>query len=529
MPGYCFQNCRDNRGFALVMVMVAAALLGILAITFLQKVSLRAKVSNIAELISYRDYVLRYYSDLVANRAAWECTKAHNPTLPGYLSTGLGASAGLPLNVFGVGNCVGDAALLTPNMRPEIPMVPYTTLDGTSVSFTDLWTPLVLPRPPYPSTFAGRRLNSGSQGDRLQERNSDPNFIISAVWDDGSVIAGAGTNSVKITLTMTYIGHLLDPKDNTSFDLEEKEAVIFMNRTPAKNCSDALAAGRGKYDDYREGTSFRGNKRRPTSYFGDQAVASVDAATRLITCSDAPLIIPPCYENDPADTTDYRGSSPIAGKDNLCASLHSLPAYKRWQRTGVCGGDYGNHAIADFDENTGYSKCSNPYVLVMRPARVASLNYCGNNFSGWPSGYDWEAIAIKGVTGDGDVECSLENAQIRGGRGVQVPIDCGTTGVTFFNYDGTAVCALKRGMYGLVAQNTYVKGRIVGGLVEYAEGANYNPGGRPAKPSKTYNVSRLKPCESGPTYNPSQGYACFKKSEYDKYKDKGFDDVKTVP
>ena len=78
-------------GFSIMTVMIGSIVVAALAVVYMQKARNKAQVAAIADIIAYRDYVFRYYSEVIANRMAWQCTKKVNADLLTYVNTGGGA------------------------------------------------------------------------------------------------------------------------------------------------------------------------------------------------------------------------------------------------------------------------------------------------------------------------------------------------------------------------------------------------------------------------------------------------------
>ena len=314
-------------GFGIGAVMVGSVVLGIFALSFMQNSKNSIESSLIAQLIAYRDSVLHYYAAIVSNRIAWRCTMLVNPSLRNYVSGGGGGGGSLTIS--DAGDC--RTALSGDIVVPDI---------GVYINFGD-----TLPIPISVGYVAPASFD----------------FHLQAEWQ-----AIGGGNGVEVTLTVIY------NRSNgpTNFALEDKQVKLYMNRTVAKDCSDGLSTSFGFYDDGGTGSEAE-------RYWGDTAVTSIDAETRLVTCWESgPLIIPPCYE----DSSDYHSA---------CSSSY----------LGMCPSHSGVKvpSIAGFDRSTGKTECSYDHVLIKRPSTTCSGG--GNGILGFDGSGNMICAHNRGFTG----------------------------------------------------------------------------------------------------------------------------------
>jgi len=198
-------------GFSIMTVMIGSAVVAALAIVYMQKARNKAQVATVTDIIAYRDYVFRYYSAVAANRMAWPCTLKANPALLAYVQDGGGATGPHNLqlqDVSGIGCVVGAGT-----GQEVIPDDGVGTAQGLGLR---LYTGL-------PETYDPSNINH--------------NLRIYTTWE------GLGRNAVRIRLAAAYNNE--HGQALTSFKMKEKEVYIYMNRHPARNCSDGVSAGFG--------------------------------------------------------------------------------------------------------------------------------------------------------------------------------------------------------------------------------------------------------------------------------------------
>lgn len=338
-------------GFSIMTVMIGSVVVAALAVVYMQKARNKAQVAAITDIIAYRDYVFRYYSEVAANRMAWPCTLKANPALQTYVNTGVGATG--PHNLWlhdadsdscvlsGVGKLIitgsgaGAAQGLGLMLYEDLPDTPVETYD--------------------PATHHMR---------------------VYTTWE------GLGNNAVRVRLAAKYNYE----RDNalTSFKIKEKETFIYMGRTPARNCGESLGH-LGFHDDRGAGT------RAPQRYFGDTALTSLNAETRLVTCwEQGPLIVPPCF--DLLETTDFPH----------CPSIASNPTY-----AGMCPDNlyFKVPAVAGFDPSTGETICENDFGLILGDRTSSNAIHCGTDTGN----------AFQGVKSNHYGQCSKQHSKKRFG------------------------------------------------------------------------------------------------------------------
>ena len=339
-------------GFSIMTVMIGSVVVAALAVVYMQKARNKAQVAAVTDIIAYRDYVFRYYTEVASNRMAWPCTLKANPSLQTYVQGG-GAPTGphnLQLQDVSGNGCVVGAG----TGKEVIPDDGVGTAQGLGLK---LYTNL--PKDPV---------------ETYDPDQDDHHIRVYATWE------GLGRNAVRVRLATAY--NYKHERALTSFKIEEKEMFIYMNRHPARNCSDGLAAGFGFFDDGGTGS------RAPLRYFGDTAVTSVDAKTRLVTCWEkGPLVIPPCY--DLLETADFPN----------CPGISDTITY-----AGMCPkeGGFRVPALAGFKLRTGETICEKSYGLILGD-RVSHYNayYCGK-----PNRVDDPGIAFQGINSDHAAVCS---------------------------------------------------------------------------------------------------------------------------
>ena len=279
---------RYKDGFSIMTVMIGSVVVAALAVVYMQKARNKAQIAAVTDIIAYRDYVFRYYSEVAANRMAWPCTLKANPDLHNYVK-GAGSPGG-PHNLW-LHDVSGTGCVLDGTGKEIIPGSGAGTAQGLGLK---LYTNL-------PATV-----------ETYDPDNTNHHIRVYATWE------GLGRNAVRIRLAAAY-NHKHDDA-LTSFKMEEKETYLYMNRTPARNCSDALATGFGFYGDHGTGAS------APERYFGDTAVTSVNARTRLVTCwQEGPLVIPPCY--DLLEGSSFPGCPSINASDPYAGMCPTGPGF----------------------------------------------------------------------------------------------------------------------------------------------------------------------------------------------------------
>ena len=327
-------------GFSIMTVMIGSVVVAALAVVYMQKARNKAQIAAVTDIIAYKDYVFRYYSEVAANRMAWPCTLKANPSLRAYVQGG-GGPAG-PHNLW-LYDASGTGCVLAGTGVEVITGSGAGTAQGLGVK---LYSPL----PIQPANI-----------EIYDPNDTDHHLRIYATWE------GLGRNAVRIRLATSYNYEHSDAI--TSFKVKEKEKLIYMNRTPSRNCSDALSVGLGYYGDRGTGTD------APQRYFGDTAVTSVDAKTRLVTCyEEGPLVIPPCF-----DLLEKNGLR--IGFSNNCTNL-STNKYSTW--AGMCPEGEGSAkvlALAGFDQSTGKTICEHDYGLILGDRVLTASAYQGKGAS----------------------------------------------------------------------------------------------------------------------------------------------------
>ena len=185
-----------------------------------------------------------------------------------------------------------------------------------------------------------------------------------------------------------------------------------MNRTTARNCSDGLSAGFGFYDDGGTGTS------APDRYFGDTAVTSVNAETRLVTCwEQGPLVIPPCY--DLLETAHFPD----------CPSIDEPEAKKRY--AGMCPHNlyFTVPALGGFDTHTGETICARDFGLILGDRTSNTPYHCTSD----------DGDAFQGIKYDHHAECSGT------GRFGVIGGDCAHGYAGWLKTGGNPDCLTRRG------------------------------------------------------------------------------------
>ena len=331
-------------GFSIMTVMIGSVVVAALAVVYMQKARNKAQVAAITDIIAYRDYVFRYYSEVAANRIAWPCTLKANSALQTYVNTGAGASG--PHNLW-LHDADSDSCLLSGTGNLIITGSGAGTTQGLGLMLYDN-----LPDTP------------------VETYNPNTHHMrVYTTWE------GLGNNAVRIRLATAYNYEHRDAL--TSFKIKEKETFIYMGRTPARNCGESL--GRfGFHDDHGAGG------RAPQRYFGDTAVTSVNAQTRLVTCwEQGPLVVPPCF--DLLETTDFPH----------CPTLTSNP---RLTYAGMCPENlyFRVPALAGFDLSTGETICENNFGLILGDRFSSNAIHCGTDTGN----------AFQGVRSDHHGQCS---------------------------------------------------------------------------------------------------------------------------
>ena len=316
-------------GFSIMTVMIGSVVVAALGIVYMQKARNKAQIATIADIIAYRDYAFRYYSEVAANRMAWPCTLKANPSLQNYVQ-GASTTTG-PQNLW-LYDVSGTGCVLAGTGEEVITGSGAGTAQGLGVKLhTDL--------PASVETY--------------DPDNANHHLRIYSTWE------GLGKNSVRIRLAAYYNNEHDDAL--TSFKIKEKEKFIYMGRTPMRNCGESLV---GFHDDRGTGS------RAPQRYFGDTAVVAADAKTRLVKCwEQGPLVIPPCFD------LLEKGNMPI-GFSNNCPSLSTN---KINNYAGMCPEIHSNFvsALAGFDLNTGKTLCERRYGLILGDRVSANTAYKG--------------------------------------------------------------------------------------------------------------------------------------------------------
>ena len=387
---------RGTEGFGLIQVMVAAAVVGIVSLNFLQKARGRVEVSMIADLMSYRDNVLDYYTAVAADRSSYECLKQNNPTLRSYVESGtsLGVmnvaiwdsdrgkdSAGNPIPGGGCNRIVIPSAGLGIEITDDFPA--YEWVQKPSVA------PFLVTRhcPDHASSTDGAIVKPG-----------EPYFCLRAK------IEGEGTApGVRMTISIEYfpVAH-----QHLSIELKERERVLFFNRTVAKNCGEGRLLG--LYD--HRGETLPDDK-RSLAYLGDAAVIGFNSEKKGVECSPNPLVVPPCYDPDDVLFKDGSASGWGGPVEFIATRRCDIADDPRWQ--GRCPrpeadnpltpGDErdGITAITRFDKDTGLSQCSTVHILIAKPMNPV----CEGD----------ERNAVTVVEGDGKITDSCSDRLNRGG------------------------------------------------------------------------------------------------------------------
>ena len=319
-----------RNGFSIMTVMIGAVVVATLGVVYMQMARNKAQISAITNIIAYRDYAFRYYSEIAANRMAWPCTLKANPSLNTYVHSGVGVSTAQPLQLYDVS---GTGCVLAGTGERVIPDTPPLPLDF------GLGLMLYEPLPATPVNFD----------------STTHDFRIYTTWE------GLGRQAVRVRVASIYNYGRADAI--TSFKIKEKETYIYMGRTPARNCGESLDH-LGFADDGGTGT------RAPERYYGDTAVTSVNAQTRLVTCwEQGPLVVPPCF--DLQETTDFP-NCPSLGTDKLVNYAGMCPENLYFKVP----------ALAGFELDTGQTKCERDYGLILGDRVSNAALHCDSSNPG---------------------------------------------------------------------------------------------------------------------------------------------------
>ena len=373
---------REEGGFGIITVMMGAVVLGIFALVYTQQIQNRANISLIGDLMSFREQVVTYYSSIVSNRNTWECTIRANSALELYLAGGNAYAGSGMLDVHDhTGDCqegfigAGTSKLLIPSTGLQLKLTDYNDIP--------VYPPPVSP-PPCDDT-------------------STEHFCLEVEWEGLDASLGGNKRAVEVTLKLTANRKNIKNDLDVSFDLQDKEYAIYMNRTVATDCSDGRVTGyfpgtaSGMVPSIDTAPHMTGTG--VNAYAGDAAVVDFDAVTGLVACSSrGPLIIPPCY--DMSDTSTINGvrvnpflsDSGMPGYRGYLGSAHGfkniadnntlrcdgLGSEAKVSIKGRCpetkGG--GTTAIAYFDPSTGISHCSHPNILVEKTSGAPAAQIC---------------------------------------------------------------------------------------------------------------------------------------------------------
>ena len=390
-------------GFSIMTVMIGAIVVASLAVVFMQKAKNKARVAAITDIIAYRDYVFRYYHEVAANRMAWQCTLNANTSLKNYVR-GVGGPTG-PHNLWlhdvsGTGCVVGGGT-----GEERITGSGIGTAQGRGLKlYTD----------PYDTSV-----------ETYDPDNVDHEIRVYTTWE------GLGQNRVRIRLAAAY--NYRHDEALTSFKIKEKETFIYMGRTPARNCGESIAIF---YDDRGTGSN------APRRYFGDTAISSLDAETRLVTCwEDGPLVIPPCFDLLERGGVDY----------SFDPSCPSLGTDKNTNYAGMCPNRVSAKikvpAISGFVITTGKTICEEKYALVL-----------GDRLS---TGSPWKDRCSDSVTDDRNAIVGV--AGVAGGNGKEAH---------------RPICSVPRARFGIIGgrQPRGIKGWTKAGSVEDAGDIVGKPG-----------------------------------------------------
>ena len=394
--------------------MIGAVVLGIFAMIYVQSAQNRANFSLIADLMSFREQVMTYYSSVVANRGAWECTIQANSGLKTYLQSG-GADKSGTLNIRDYsGNCqegFGSGA--------GAELIPLAGLGLNIQDYNDI-------------PLSSARACTGAQ------------FCLKATWKGLDTAVGQ-RRGVELKLTLTANRSEIKQQLGVNFELIDKEHTIYMNRTVATDCSDGRVTG-----------LFPGGRaRHPTgkgvvAYAGDTAVVSLDAVTGLVQCSTrGPLVIPPCY-----DVTSTTNNPFLSGTGLRVSGVDSGKGFGDLNRNfglrcdgggrtttaaikGSCPrtSSGGTTAIAYFDPQTGIAQCSHPNILVEKvDNRGRSRDYINRHYCDGDNRF-----GIVRINETGTFTCST--ALWGTSRGGVEPTACGTNqAVSEFSDSGARRC-----------------------------------------------------------------------------------------
>ena len=398
----------DRSGFGLLQVMIGTVVLGIFAMIFVRKAYNRADISLLTELVTYRDQVLDYYAAVVQSRTAWQCTVKCNSQLHTWVnkrpidSCPLGSPCKLII-YDGDGNCQQNSCPSGATVR--LPK------DGWRFALEpDLGGAYNFIPPTNPSTV-----------------DSSRPMLVEATWEQA--VSSPVSNAVKVTISADWKPDDGYRKNYSSFNIGKRERVIYMNRTPYKNCADGLAARHGNdernfFDDQGTGTGV-------ARYAGDTSIVGIDPRTGLVTCWQSPLAIPPCYRpnqlpfnRDPPSTIDIDS---ITTLDFVAAQRCKSDTSDKGLCPHVGSGTTG---ITHFDRRTGIAHCGKNHIFIKNHNNNID---CGANGSG----------GLVGISEGGRFICS-NDSDGNDGTGVdhnESPLDDCPYGIRGWDSDGDIICA----------------------------------------------------------------------------------------